>query len=486
MAGSTRRGQALTVVALVAVCGCTSPTPERQFIDSVARALGGADRIRAATTLTLEGTGKQWNLGQDRRPDLAEQTFTVTAFTRVVDLTAARQRTTLTRTPAFLYYQGPQAQTQITGLDGAIAYGGNALDTLRRSTPAVARDRQGERLHHPLVLIRAVLDGAAVSAVRTVGGERAVDVTTDAGPITLVADASGRPVRIESPAAHPNLGDVTLTTRFADYGDAGGGVVLPRAITTLVDDVTTGTYAVKSRLTADAAPSAPPAVTAAAAPAPPEPTVTVEQVVPGVWFLGGQSHHSAVVAFKDQLVLIEAPQSEARTLAVLEKARALVPQVPVKTLVLSHHHFDHSAGLRAAIANGLAVVTHDGNAAFVTRMAARPFTRQPDALAAAGTAPVAIQTVGDSHTISDGTRNLVLYHLAGNPHSDTLLMAWLPKERLLIEADAFSPEGGGYHPYAANLLQHIERLHLPVERIVPLHGRMVTMADLRAAVRQGA
>ncbi len=175
-----------------------------------------------------------------------------------------------------------------------------------------------------------------------------------------------------------------------------------------------------------------------------------------------------VVAFADRLVLIEAPQSEARSAAVIARARELRPGTPLTHLVMSHHHFDHSTGLRAAIAGGLTVVTQAGNEAFVKEMAARPFTRTPDALAKSPM-PVTVEPVGDTKTITDGTRSLVLYHVAGNPHSDTMLMAYLPKERLLIEVDAFSP-GGTYHPYAANLLGHVERLKLNVDRIVPLHG----------------
>ncbi len=217
-------------------------------------------------------------------------------------------------------------------------------------------------------------------------------------------------------------------------------------------------------------------------PGPPAVNVTVDELAPGVWVLAGQSHHSAVVAFKDHMVLIEAPQSEARSLAVIARARELRPATPVTHLVMSHHHFDHSSGLRAAIARGLTVITHAGNEDFVSAMAARPFTRLPDALSTSPR-PVTVEAVTDTRTISDGTRSLVLYHLAGNPHSDTMLMAYLPNERLLIEVDAFSP-GGNYHPYAANLLGHIERLKLAVDRIVPLHGAVVPMAALVAAARQ--
>lgn len=482
----TRGRRILMVACAMALAGaCTRLTPEQQFVHDVADALGGADRVRAARLVTLSGTGRQWNLGQDLRPGLAEQTFAVSAFTRAIDLQQPRVRTTATRTPTFSFYQGPRAQTAVTGLDGDVAYAGASSDRLTRASRTAAIDRRDERLHHPLVLVRAALTGAPVSPVRTTGGEHAIDITVDGSPVTLVVDDAHRPLRITSPGAHPNLGDVLLTTRFSNYADAGG-FMLPGVMATQVDDFTTAEYTVTSVVVNDGTTEAPDALRAAAEPTPAAPNVTSDEVAPGVWLLAGQSHNSALVAFRDRAVLIEAPQSEARTKAVLAKARELAPTTPLTTLVMTHHHFDHSAGLRAALADGLAVITHQGNRDFVTAMAARPFTRQPDALATVQAPAPVIETVSGSRTITDGSRSMVLYHLAGNPHSDTLLMAWLPKERVLIQADAWSPEGGGYHPYAANLLEHIRRLKLDVARIVPLHGAPATLQELDAVVRAQA
>lgn len=468
---------------LILSAACTRLTPEQQLVSDIAEALGGEARVKAARSLTVEGTGRQFNLGQDLRPGLANQTFTVSAFRREFALDAPRMRTVLTRTPAFPYFQGPQAQTQVQGVDGEVAYNGADPAKVSRASIAVAADRRAERFHHPLVLVRALLDGSPVLALRSDGAERIIDVDTDAGRITMAVGADARPLRIQSSAAHPNLGDVVMTTTFGGYVDADGWR-LPTTVATSVDDFTTGEYTLTSRAGDAAAPEAPPAV--ASAPAPPAPTVNVavEEVAPGVWFLAGQSHHSAVVAFKDRLVMIEAPQSEARSLAAIAKARELRPGTPLTHLVMSHHHFDHSTGLRAAIAEGLTIVTHEGNDAFVKAMAARPFTRMPDALATAPK-PVMVEGVAASRTITDGARTLELHHVAGNPHSDTMLMAYLPRERLLIQVDAFSP-GGSYHPYAANLLEHIERLKLRVDRIVPLHGGIVTLKDLVAAARPAA
>ncbi|MFN7976534.1 MAG: MBL fold metallo-hydrolase [Vicinamibacterales bacterium] len=482
----TRSGwMAMVACAMTLAGACTRLTPEQQFVHDVATALGGVDRVQAARLVTLTGTGRQWNLGQDLRPGLAEQTFTVSAFTRVIDLQQPRLRTTTTRTPNFSFYQGPQAQTAVTGLDGDVAYAGATAERLTRASRTAAIDRRDERLHHPLVLVRAALAGATVSPVRTTGDERAVDVTIDGTPVTLVVDATHRPLRVTSAGAHPNLGDITLTTRFGNYATAGG-FTLPGTIATQVDDFTTAEFIVTTTVANDGTTEAPDALRTAAEPTPTAPNVTSDEVAPGVWLLAGQSHNSALVAFKDRTVLIEAPQSEARTKAVLAKTRELAPKTPLTTLVMTHHHFDHSAGLRAALAEGLAIVTHEGNRDFVTAMAGRPFTRQPDALASVTAPAVDVQTVAASHTISDGTRSMVLYHLSGNPHSDTLLMAYLPKEKVLIEADAWSPEGGGYHPYAANLLDHIRRLKLDVARIVPLHGAPATLKELEAVVQAQA
>lgn len=475
----------LPLLGLVVATACARVAPEQQIVADIADALGGEDRVEAARLVTLEGTGRQFNLGQDMRPGLASQIFAVSAFTRQIDLSGERMRTTLTRTPEFTYFQGPQAQTQIQGIDGQVAYGGSDAAKLVRTSNAAVADRRAERFHHPLTVVSALLSATPPPfTVRTAGAERLLDVTTEAGVITMAIGADARPLRIESGSSNANLGDVVLSTTFSDYVTANGWT-LPTRLTTRVDAFTTGDYTVTTTVAESGAITTPDTLTAATAPAPPAVNVTVQDVAPGVWFLNGQSHHSAVVAFKDRLVLIEAPQSEARSLAVIARARELRPGTPLTHLVMTHHHFDHSSGLRAAVAEGLTVVTHEGNEAFVQEMAARPFTRMPDALEIAKK-PVSVQPVPASFTLTDGTRTMVLHHLAGNPHTDTLLMAWLPKERILIQADAFSPgdgPSGSYHPYAANLLEHIERLKLNVDRIVPLHGSVVTLKDLVAVVR---
>lgn len=472
---------ALLTWTAAALGACASSTPAQQVVEDAATALGGRDSVMAVETVVLAGEGIHFNHGQDMRPDARGQTFTITGFERVVDPANRRMRTTLTQTPQFPYYQGQQPQSQAQGLDGTVAYNQTPSGEATRASGQTAADRQIELFHHPLMAVRAALaPDASLSAPREDGNARAVDVVVGDAAFTLVIGGDGLPVRIESAATHPNLGDVQRITQFADYQDAGG-VRLPRHLTMSVDDFVVAEYRLTQHAPAakaDLAASA--AVQAAPLPGAATPTVVPESIADGVWLLAGQSHHSALIEMSDHLLLVDAPQSEARTLAVIAQARELVPGKPLRTLVVSHHHFDHTAGLRAAIAEGMAVLTHEGNRAFVEEMASRPHTRRPDRLANASRT-VEVTTFDDTHVIDDATREVALYHLANNPHSETMLMVHLPRERVVIQVDAFSPSST-VHPYAANLLEHIRTRKLAVERIVPLHGGVVPLTALVKAV----
>lgn len=469
----------LTFALAAALAGCTQPTPEQQLIADAANALGGANRITAARSLSLEGEGSNFNLGQDLTPEAASQAFAISGYRRVVDLGSDRMRQEQTRTPNFPYFQGQQPQKLVGGVDGDVVYNIAANGNATRVSGQAAVDRRNDVYHHPVTLVRAALDpGAKLSNLQLTGTERTIDIAVPNGQtVTLVIGMAGLPLRTTSESYSANLGDVTLSTTFADYQDVGG-LKLPSRLTTKVDDFTTADLKItKQAVDADIGDVAAPAAAASATPpAPAAPTITADVVTPGVWFLAGQSHHSVLVEFADHLMLIEAPQSEARTLAVIAKARELKPGKPLTQLVISHHHFDHTAGLRAAISEGLTVITHEGNKTFVETMAKRPHTRQPDALAK-NPKPVAVETVGADRTFKDATMEVGLHHVAGNPHSSTMLMAYIPKARALVEVDAFSP-GSPVQPYAANLLENITKRKLRVDRIVPLHGAIVPFAEL--------
>ena len=215
--------------------------------------------------------------------------------------------------------------------------------------------------------------------------------------------------------------------------------------------------------------------------------VKTDKVTDGVWYLTGGSHHSVLVEMQDHLVVIEGPQDDARAMAVIAEVKKTVPNKPIKYVVNSHHHFDHAGGLGAFVAEGATIITHDVNKGFFERSFAAPRTIQPDKLAQAHK-KAKVEGIKDKHVLSDATRTIEIYHIKGNAHHDGLIMAYLPKEKLLVEADAYTPTPptapppAQPNPFSVNLYENIERLNLAVDQILPLHGRIVPLAELQKAI----
>jgi glyoxylase-like metal-dependent hydrolase (beta-lactamase superfamily II) len=462
--------------SLFVISSCTPAPPEQQFINDAMSAVGGRAKIEAVKTVTFEGGGVNYNLGQDMKPEAATQQFAVTGYTRQIDVENGRQRVEQTRTPKFAYFQGPQPQTQIQVIDGDVAFNVGVNGTPARLAPSGEKDRRTEWFHHPVTALRAATaEQTKITNVRTAGNVRQADFAFRDLQWTMTIDAAGLPLSISSRTAHANLGDVVITTTFGEYQDTNG-LRLPSRIAGKVDEFTT--YELTATKHTVDGPlgdlAAPPAIVKDVVLSPPN--VTAESIGKGVWFIAGQSHHSVLVEFADHLMLIEAPQSEARTLAVIAKAKETVPNKPLTMLVTTHHHFDHTAGMRAAIAEGMTVVTQAGNKEWVENMARRAHTIVPDTLAK-NVSRLNVEAVDGEREIKDQSMTVMLYHVAGNPHTDTMLMAYIPRDRLLIEVDAFSP-GSAVQPYAANLLENIQKRNLRVDRIVPLHGAIAPFAEL--------
>jgi glyoxylase-like metal-dependent hydrolase (beta-lactamase superfamily II) len=171
----------------------------------------------------------------------------------------------------------------------------------------------------------------------------------------------------------------------------------------------------------------------------------------------------------------------------MAEAKKLVPNKPIKYLVNTHHHFDHASGVRTYAVEGITIVTHEINRSLFERAALNAWSLEPDRLAKSKKKPV-FQTMGDNMVLTDGARSVELYQVVGNPHHDGIIMAYLRKEKLLIEADVYTPLAPGAeppkvpNPQAVNLEANVRRLRIDVDRIVPIHGRIVPYSELLATI----
>jgi glyoxylase-like metal-dependent hydrolase (beta-lactamase superfamily II) len=344
------------------------------------------------------------------------------------------------------------------------------------------------RLHQlwvtPHGVIKAAMAHNATVQTQTEGGKKMTSISF-AVPGTLKAkvlvNERNLVEKVESWSANPVLGDMLTETTYTEYKDFGG-VQFPTKIAqkqggfpTL--DLTVGEVKPNEAVDIQVPGNIPQATV----------QVKTEKVVDGVWYLTGGSHHSVLVEMKDHLMVIEGPQNDARATAVIAEVKKTVPNKPIKYVVNTHHHFDHTGGLGAFIAEGATVITHDVNKAFLEQSFAAPRTMQPDKLAQSGK-KATIEGMQDKRVLSDESRTVELYLIQGNAHHDGLIMAYLPKEKLLVEADAYTPVAPNApppaqpNPFSVNLYDNIERLKLAVDQILPLHGRQVPLAELQKAI----
>ena len=228
----------------------------------------------------------------------------------------------------------------------------------------------------------------------------------------------------------------------------------------------------------------PPAVRGAK---PPAVTVASQKLGDGLWFLKGASHNSLVADFNDYIVVIEGPVNEAQAEAVLAEARRLVPNKPIRYLVNTHHHFDHLGGVRDFMSEGATVIATAADRPYYEQIFRAPHTLNPDKLTQSRRNPT-IEGVSEKRVLSDGSHTIELYTLSYKPHVDSLMFVYLPKEKILVQADvtvaapANAPAPATPNPLSVKLYDDIQRLKLDVAQIVGIHGGVTTIAQLQGLV----
>lgn len=486
------------LLVMVAALGFMTGTSVGQDANTIVqKAIGTMGKV---ASIQYSGTGHDYELGQNVRPTTPWTKLIVTRYTKTIDYTTLSSKEELTRvneTPPSPggggLFAGEQRQVNIVNGQYAWNQPGDKPQPALFLLPALeispAQERQLQIWLTPHGFLKAALESDATTKIEkgntvvsfTVMGKFRVNGTiNDQNLVT----------KVETWIPDAVLGDMAVETTYSDYRDFSG-VKFPTRIVQRE-----GQYPVLDLTVTNVRPNA-----ALDLPVP----GTVKQMVPlsdrtvesqklsnGVWYLTGAFVDSVVIEYPSYLMVIEAPLSEERSLAVIAEAKKLVPNKPIRYVMNTHHHFDHSAGLRTYAAEDATIITQEINKPFYEQAYRAARTLAPDKLSQKPM-PAKFLPVKDKYVLTEGNRTVEIYHSEGETHDEGMLFAFLPKEKMLIEADEFTPPGPGapppglggspYPPIVIGLhvtmYKNIQRLKLNVDTIVPLHGvRTAAMAEL--------
>jgi glyoxylase-like metal-dependent hydrolase (beta-lactamase superfamily II) len=453
-----------TLFAIAAGAAQAQPTSAHEVLEQAAAAMGGIERLRSLDNLVMTGFGQYVNQqgGSALSPHpRAPLKWTVAHDAeRIFDLRNKRALNGDRRGSLFPFAierpwdRASQVQTGVAALD------------------------------HPVPALLEAFDAETrLGPVSVENGLTVVQLTIAQGATLWLAvdPATKLPAWVRSIGPSTTLGDITTTTYFTGYLPFGD-LRLPVGLTAVMDwrDVTSMMFNVDSyRVDADDLPDFP---------APLQPAqfaarrAEATKIADKVWDVRIGGNGGAVIEFADHLVMFEAYNNEADTFARLDVADALVPGKKVTHVIVSHHHFDHSGGLRAAVSRGLTIVARRGNEGIFREMVARPAPNFPDGLAR-NPQPLKFLPVDEHLALDDGTMRVDVYHAVGHLHMAEAVFAYIPGPRIFLEGD-FTTHDWDWHWWGDAYLDSVERYGLDPALNIPVHGIVTTFDETIAAIER--
>ncbi len=300
--------------------------------------------------------------------------------------------------------------------------------------------------------------------------------------------------RVETWLGENIMGDMHIVATYTGWKDMGGVMVPSKIVQTrggwpFFEVDVTGAKANP----ADLATLAPPPPARPGGPggppggAPPALNVTSEKLGDGLYRLttGPGSYDSVIVEFKDHIMMLEAGQSQARALAYVAETKKLIPNKPITYVMNTHPHSDHTGGLPVLVAEGATIITQENNKAFLEKALNTPRTLLDDTLAK-NPRKAKIETVAEKRVYSDGTRVVEMYHIYPAPHSNGLIIAYIPKEKVIFQGDFSVNPGEPANDHVKALVPVLARLNLDYDRYINVHASAApqTKADVMKAMGQ--
>ena len=466
------RRMPLVVCLVLVLAGCSRERTASSVLQDAQEAMGNPASIQ------YSATGMSAFFGQALTAGEAWPRRELTSYTRTInyDQRSAREELNFTQ-PQF---GGQQQNTQVNG---------DKAWNVAQNGPAPQGAAAEERQLLIWVTPHGFLKGAAADANAILTPGEGADVIAftalDKYRVEGTIDATGHVTRVQTTVPNPVMGDTPLVANYSNYRDFNG-VQFPGRI-----QIDQGGHPLwdltVTAVTPNASLDLPVPENVASATVPPVQTMTT-MLAPGVWHITGGSHHSVLVEFNDHLAVVEAPLTEERSMAVIAAAKTLVPNKPIRYVLTTHHHFDHTGGLRTYVNEGATVVTHQSNVPFFQKTVVAPATLAPDLQGKSPKQPT-FQGVSEKATLTDGRQTIEIYPTNGDTHTNEYTLIYLPGPRILVEADAWSPGPADAPPppmpppNAVKLYDDIQALKLNVATIAPIHGRgAAPLAELRRVI----
>jgi len=436
------------------------------LLDAAVAAMGGA-RVEQLNNFVMTGFGQRYNFNGNisADPNSPPKWQAVATSERYFDLRGERAL----------------VRERASNMFPFAAPFGMSLDTRERVQTGTAL------LDHPLSALRAALARPAQLGPVTVENGMAV-VTfklADGSPGWIALDPQTHlPYWARWVNGSTTLGDVTNTCYFTGYMLVDG-VRLPTGIMTKIDWRNQATLMFQVDSYRLDLPALPPFPAANAAAPRRDAEVTTTKIAEGVWDVrvanGGSG--GAVVEFADHLVMFEPYGNEAEVFARVDAANKLVRGKQVTAVVVSHHHDDHAGGLRAAVARGLTIIAQRRTQALFEEWVSRPAVMFPDALAK-NPRPLVFQPVDEHLVLEDSKHRLDVYHSVGDFHMSDALIAYLPKEKILMEGD-FTDETWTWNWWAGAVKANRDLYGIDPKLDVPVHGTPQSIEEkLAGAAKQ--